>query len=262
MTRDKADKSTIELNEWGIPDWRRRDAYGEVEAWSDDRWRWEFMRRRRDLREFFDYWAPSVLQDKLRRNEGLTLDQPGFTVVGREEDAGKAVGIFGYSGIPNPRIGDQPWIAITPVAHINNKLRYHNPRLLMPADDPYNAPDPKKERIRYNINLKPREYAIRFDLDLPLAPQIKEAAEVLQRNQKRIHGKRLTSSKQYKAKWLSYLRVLDARAARVSYKKITDILYADGTIEARKGPDGIMGAPPPQAARDLKDHAEALRDKL
>jgi len=39
-------------------------------------------------------------------------------------------------------------------------------------------------------------------------------------------------------------------------------LYADGTIEAREGPDGIKGAPPPQAARDLKENAEDLRNKL
>jgi hypothetical protein len=28
-------------NEWGIPDWRNADAYGDWRSWSDARWRWE-----------------------------------------------------------------------------------------------------------------------------------------------------------------------------------------------------------------------------
>ena len=42
------------MNEWGIPDWRDAQAYGDTSKWTIYRWRWEFYRRRSDLRECFD----------------------------------------------------------------------------------------------------------------------------------------------------------------------------------------------------------------
>lgn len=36
--------------EWGLPDWRDAASYGEVKEWTFMRWRWEFYRRRDDLR--------------------------------------------------------------------------------------------------------------------------------------------------------------------------------------------------------------------
>ncbi|MCC6000005.1 MAG: hypothetical protein JJU19_03970 [Pararhodobacter sp.] len=38
------------MNEWGIPDWRDKLAYGDVGAWSEMRWRWEFRRRLDEFR--------------------------------------------------------------------------------------------------------------------------------------------------------------------------------------------------------------------
>ena len=66
------------LNEWGIPNWRDAAAYGDVTDWTLDRWRWEFFRRRPDLRAFFDQWADDTHRRNLRGNAGLRPRDAGF----------------------------------------------------------------------------------------------------------------------------------------------------------------------------------------
>jgi hypothetical protein len=115
---DKTDKIPSPINEWGIPDWRDPAAYGDTKRWTNDRWRWEFYRRREDLRECFDRLARVSLQTQRRLAEvdGLPepigIDQPGFAVRLEQRDSLK----FGYRSLPNPRIGDQPKEAITTIS--------------------------------------------------------------------------------------------------------------------------------------------------
>lgn len=46
-----------ECEKWNIPDWRTPEAYKHLENASEDRWRWEFVRRNDDYRILWDKGA-------------------------------------------------------------------------------------------------------------------------------------------------------------------------------------------------------------
>jgi len=55
MARDKTDRTDkTPPATRGTPDWRDAAAYGDVKRWTLGRWRWEFSRRRHDVRALFD----------------------------------------------------------------------------------------------------------------------------------------------------------------------------------------------------------------
>jgi hypothetical protein len=99
-------------NSWSIPNWCEPDSYGDTRRWGENRWRWEFTRRREDCRADFlahkdDEMAldAKVLQ-RLGVKPGRRLQphEPGFiaSVPGCYEK-------YGISKLPNPAIGDQPF---------------------------------------------------------------------------------------------------------------------------------------------------------
>lgn len=266
MAKGKTDKlhllatMTKEANEWGIPDWRDSVDYGDVTHWSLNRWRWEFYRRRDDLRMFFDCWAASRAERNLICNMGTQPHEPGFTAFGLGEDAGEAIRRFDYIGVPNPRIGDQPRITIMPCDEVSRPLRYFNPRKRQPTGFSVLAAIGRKTAQHYDLSLEPHEYAIKFNLNKPLAPQLQEAQLVLKKNQKAMHGK-VVQRKRLLDKWLGYLRALDAREAMqgASWREYTDALFSEGLLDRHKSPSGGYCNPPPQAGRDLWKAADALR---
>jgi hypothetical protein len=256
---DKTDNNSIKLSEWGIPDWRDKTAYGDVASWTTNQWRWEFYRRRTDLRDFYDRWAPTVFQEGIRCNEGLSPDQPGFTVTGRGEDAGIAIKKYGYAGVPNPRIAVQRDIVIMPIDQLTNRLRYLNPAQLIPDEIlPSSSGEKHNEVTLYKIRLRPHDYAIKFDLNKPLNFQLKEAGEILKKNQKKLKGKKL-QSRMNERNWLGYLRALDGREVGATWADLASVFFDDGTLDRRSAPGGGYQAPPPQAARDLWLAGDALR---
>ncbi|MGQ5702178.1 hypothetical protein ACUJ46_09030 [Sandaracinobacteroides sp. A072] len=230
------------MNEWGTPDWRDAAAYGDVKRWRFDRWRWEFYRRRDDLRAYFDAHVEETLQRRQRYagKDGFTVahlrpNEPGFTL-----DAALEAGAqFGYSSLPNPRIGAQPMHLIK--THQHDGVRY----------DLGGVPFP----------LAPHEEPLTFDLDRPIEPQLAHAREVLLSAQYALHGKPLQKRRRPK-KWLGYLRALDAREAGASWAEITGAFYAEKLLDRHKDPSGGYCAPPPQAARDMWLAADALRFKF
>lgn len=270
------------MNEWGLPDWRNASTYGDVSKWSKNRWRWEFYRRREDLREYFDENAEEAYQDQLRlsiiegvehfefRLNGKAPDEPGF-VVGVKRDE---MHIFGYFAIPNPRIGEQPEELIKP---LNDYDEMHFQAGMRPEeggermiqfrcqmelvggpleDDAEVLSTTILSQLPLITNL--HEAAFKFDLDEPLQPQLDRARDILRDHQRKKHGKLLRKSK-HQELWLGYLRVLDAREAEASWQKIADVLFSDGTLGPRKAPEGGYEAPPPHAARDKWNSANALR---
>ena len=232
------------MNEWGIPDWRVPSAYGDVERWKTDRWRWEFYRRRDDLRAFFDRWADDPEVRNLRCNKGRLPSEPGYLAFGNGGEKGEAIRRFDYGGVPNPRIGDQPAMSIMPCEKIFYRMRFFNPIKRRPLG--LSVREALGERIprQYELYLHDHEYAVSFDLNEPLQPQIEYAVNVLKRNQKALHG-RLVQKRRHKSKWLGYLRTLDAREAGASWAEIAIIHPAT----AHTG----------QTARDIWDAASALR---
>ena len=244
-------------NEWGLPDWHSEAAYGNWNDWLVDRWRWEFLRRRTDLRAFFDRHAAAIYQDHLATIEKiveiggmvsphllLRPDEPGFVVDGfRNSDGiswspidyqGNRVdqfGRFGYLfGVPNPKISNQPERTIlgfsgsVVVAGIGmgTQLIYGECATLQILEG---------------------EIGVAINLDKPLMPQLKAAETLLRERQRERHGK-LLQSRNHRLKWLTYLRVLDGRECGGTWAEIAEIL--------------TQTAGTPQTASDVWDQAHAL----
>lgn len=249
---DKGARTTPETNQpnaktdWGIPDWRDDTSYGKTDGWSDNRWRWEFFRRRKDLRCFFDRWAESSL--KLKTNENFTPRDAGFLAFGKEGAEGDAIRRFDYAGVPNPRIGAQPAFAIMPFSQLTSKKRYYDPDRREPSARGVLEAVGKRTAKEYHLLLEPHEMAIKFDLNAPIAPQLKDARDMLRRKQKTMHGKYL-QTRQHHSKWLLYLRVLDARAKDVVWREIAEIMPS--TTRSSQ-----------QSARDVWKQARRLSDTL
>ncbi|MGO4916551.1 hypothetical protein [Pseudogemmobacter sp. W21_MBD1_M6] len=255
---DKTDKTPVALNEWGVPDWRDEEAYGETSGWTLDRWRWEFFRRREDLRKCFDDHAEAEYQSNQRLLNDPTIlincfggkpSEPGFTV-----SVVNSRKHFDYVSIPNPRIGCQPagilkpWKSYRTGNVINGNVRDLSESI--PEQD-LNESISKQEVIEivceqlesqlpstrpsytqeqgsftnlspinfFEMPLEQHQVAIKFDLDQPLEPQMKKVREVLRSQQKKIHGK-LIQTRRHTTKWLQYLRSLDAREAGATWSEI------------------------------------------
>jgi hypothetical protein len=265
-----ATTATRGANEWGIPDWRDAAAYGDVKRWNFNRWRWEFYRRREDLRYVFDLHA----QDSFARWHRYSQSEPnifnawwcdyarelGVTSPPEPTEAGfvafipeRVADFFGYFRLPNPRISNQPDFCIIPteddgtitavkgadtdtlhatIGKFGISLTGRNSALL---DDMMKQ---KPTPIGNN------EVAVVFNLGKPLAPQIDVAQKNLARLQADIHGKQL-QKRRHPSKWLEYLRTLDAREDGASWAEIAALHPRTAQTE--------------QTARDIWKAANALR---
>ena len=97
-----------------------------------------------------------------------------------------------------------------------------------------------------NGSFRETDAVIVFDLTAPLRDQLKGAQELLEWKQKQKMGELLGSGKKHPLKWLTYLRVLDAKESGASLAKI-----------AKSG--ALIGTrADPHAARDVLEQAKAL----
>jgi hypothetical protein len=238
------------MNEWGIPDWPEPQSYGETSKWGVMRWRWEFYRRRDDLREFFDAHAEATFRrhceayGAMPDGSGATFpdgttgrvlrpDEPGFRADCFWVDAQR----FGYSGIPNPRISDQTGSAIFAVLDYPGCTT----SLYLGKGEPWPA-KPKLE-----VSVCEGQAAVVFDLSQPIGPQLDGAKAMLEwwQSEKQYGVK---PRRKQKSKWLGYLRALDAKSAGASWADIASIF-----------PDT---AGTPQTGRDKWQQADALRNNF
>ncbi|GAW36617.1 hypothetical protein RA2_03690 [Roseovarius sp. A-2] len=209
------------MNEWGIPNWLDPFTYGETINWTRNRWRWEFLRRRDDVRSAFDdeaensycYWS------KFAGKEGFPVahlrpDQPGFTAM---HPLARSLGL---PRLPNPRIGEQPFDVIGFSDWAEGVAQFYS-----------EEPPEGFERVD-------------FDLSKPLEPQLECAKQLLKEMQRTAHGKAI-QKRRHPTKWLTYLRILDGREAGASWAELT------GLLPSRNGTE--------QAARDAWQQADALR---
>lgn len=238
------------MDSWGIPNWTDPKAYGDTSVWGVMRWRWEFYRRRDDLRKCFDTLAEITFKDKCEaygalpdgRNatfpDGTTgrvlrPDEPGF-LAACDWEAGQR---FGYAGIPNPRISDQPAGAIFAHHDYPGCTTYY----YLGKGEPWPAGPELEVPVSYG------QAAIVFDLSRPIGVQIEAAKSWLDGAQTKTQFEVRPRRKQ-KTKWLGYLRALDARSAGASWAEIAGIF-----------PDT---AQTPQTGRDKWKLATALRDNF
>jgi hypothetical protein len=257
------------MNDWGLPDWRDPSAYGDTKSWEIQRWRWEFYRRRKDVREYFDRHADAMYRNKCECHDSpgnladpdtgriLQTHEPGFVVDGYYTSGNVGYTLieiegesfnFGYvAGLPNPRISEQPPRTIHAVIEWDNinTLTVGRGGHWAEADTP-------------KMTVLDGEIGYIFKLDRPIAAQIKGVKESLREYQIARHDK-LLQTRARPANWLIYLRVLDAREGGETWLEITDTFYAQRLLDRREDPSGGYCAPPPQAARDIWEAADALR---
>lgn len=214
------------MNEWGVPDWRDAAAYGPRPDWNVNRWRWEFIRRRQDVRDRFDKFAWEAYQDDLasfeERPEGFPdgrvrrPDECGFYFHTRSIFNGRMT----PHPLGNPRIGDQPHFVIA---------WQDGARALTLGGE-----ETKTESY----------FRIDFDMTRALAPQLEMAKDWLTSIQAERVGKKI-QVRQHPEKWPGYLRVLDARADGASWSMVANIL-----------PPTV--SPTVDTARSVHKQAEAL----
>jgi L-rhamnose mutarotase len=300
MARDKANEThtttvatpatsaTQTANEWGIPDWRTAESYGDISIWSFFQWRWEFYRRREDLRGIFDAYAGSSYRRwqsyaiaKFRSPEGLhwhlhckklgytpelmKIEDPGFTVFINSEFKQ----LFGYFELPNPRISEQPTIIILPLGDegtvkvFDGKERVKLSQVieLFTSKTYYKDIVLKAILGKCLVDLDENEICIGFDINRPLEPQLKVAAANLKRVQFERHGKRL-QKRSHPKRWFGYLRALDGRESGATWAEMAELFHSQGLLGRHKNPHGGYSPPPPQVARDLWEAANTLRSNF
>ena len=269
---NRAPAHAFEKSEWGIPDWRSGENYGDTENWSMKRWQWEFSRRRYIARQYFDERAQivyeqqsaffSVQPEAFPHGRPLRPDEPGFYVCVEKS----VLHEIGYYSLPNPRIGKQPELAMFPCTQAS-RIRPIKPRLGDTIGETLQYCDVELSKKQYSrlghvldahpVKLKETEVALVFDCDRALEPQLEAARRWLKAEYKSQNKK--TQHRIHKRKWLKYLRVLDAREANASWQKITDVFFEQGLLDRRADSAGGYRPPPPTAARDIWDAAKALR---
>lgn len=229
MARDKTDKTdktpAMTPATWGIPDWRDEAAYGDVELWSLDRWRWEFFRRRADVRAFFDERAEPQYQEDLATWQ---------TICAEREPTASEYEFFSDFTSKKP---DDPRFRVRLPPDYSERFGFmpiFNPRTGDVSEWKYNSVE-KKESYRWAIDgarwkvVKSRTTAsdghmvIAFDANRPLAKQIADAAAHLKNFQENHLKSRPKQRRRHPAKWLGYLRTLDAREDNATWREIADL---------------------------------------
>ena len=208
------------VNEWGIPDWRKPEEYGCTARWELDRWRWEFTRRWSDYRADFEVafckWAamtlvPSDIERAFEARDRWDLIR---VPASSRESAAK----YGLTCFFDPMVsdwarpGDSKWNG--PVWR-GTGFQAHRSRRPLHPDTPHLVP-------------------CCFDVSRPIEPQLKQAAAELRAWQVKLTGYgaiKLRKPKLHRAKWSTYLRVLDAREAGASLSQVAGVLPENDSEE-------------------------------
>jgi len=191
MAKRKANKCSPEASaireakEWGVPDWRDPEAYGDTTGWEFVRWRWEFNRRQDDYRKE----AINLLEKR-----GDRIDHS------HEWDAYHRK--WGYSRVLDPRVSDYPDDELKTWGHHSIATMKSGPRQF--------------------LKVKDGEFAVLFKLNAPLSDQLKQATLAVHAAQTERFGQ-LLQNRHHQKKWLSYLRALDAERAGATFVEIAKL---------------------------------------
>lgn len=211
---------------WGVPDWSDESQYPN--SHTDTIWRWEFLRRRKDYRT--DYQVINKILDKLDicSDGSKELDLLFDRLTVESEKLCLKYEIDSILGAPDPRYPLQ-W-----VYGFRKMPDYDKPYHLLPPG--FHAGDSER-RIKH-IELGKDSFYLRptivphpcaayvFDLSKPIENQISKAGVRLRKEQNDLVTKGLKVIKKRKRndRWRDYLRILDARAESVTYRKIGEVL--------------------------------------
>ena len=226
------------MTDWGVPDWRNSEAYPRPEELDLTGWRWQFVRRRHDYREYWDSNSPAAWErhrqfvelQRARGHDKFPLDPLGEGFSFKADD--DAINAFGLEIILHPSLPTVPVLS---------------PFLPQPGDGPLWRD--RDEDLRAAAG---GSHMVEFDLSLPLGPQLKRAKDVLEGWQLifledapaeiRDKARRKSKTALHVRKWPRYLRVVDGRDAGASWREIAET---------------VLNCSEAQKARDV--HAAAVR---
>jgi hypothetical protein len=209
---------------WGIPDGRDRSSYPDNEdSWSDDRWRWEFTRRREDYCEDFERAAAANVEtlkamepheDEKYDPDDLNPEHPNFIATG---DHQKFIRKYGLSVLLHPKYD----FAQFPFCFCHSPppagLWVGFGKGFVPFEVDRNLPP-----IIETVPLPEGFAAAVVDLSKKLEPQIKEmTARMLAVQKQKFED--ISGRRKHRGTWIRYLRVIDARAAGETLKDLSDI---------------------------------------
>lgn len=263
----KPDKTPAAVNDWGIPDWRDPTAYGDVKRWTYARWRWEFLRRRDNVRRFFDEALVELLEyDEHRKSKfdvsvfpggyNLKPHEPGFRIKLSKRDQEYS----GFYSLLNPRISEQPEDVLQNSfwAYDSTLSDFHGPdvsqiKLRVWLEICNILSDEVEMKMSESLldsmpltDLAEDDVVVVFSLNRPLKAQLRTAETAL-KDAYALKNKP-TQNRRHPAKWLGYLRTLDAKESGASWREIAAIHPHTAGTE--------------QAARDVWQAAEALRSNF
>jgi hypothetical protein len=225
------------VQNWGVPNWLDATQYPKHAGPSAGAaWSWEFLRRAPAYR---DFWTKEVFPF-VERDGSIDFDAS----VGRYRSA-------------NADGDEEVW-------GVFREARDRYGLLTGPHDPRSTRPPPLMDgnairEIRFSeqlIKLSRREVGYVFDLGRPLKPQFDralEAARGLQAHRRKTGQIEVELARLRAAKFVRYLRLIDAEDARVAPKKIKDALFQD---IAKDYPDDARAG----AFKDARRVAHRLRD--
>jgi hypothetical protein len=241
------------MNKWGVPDWKDEAAYPKSR--TDIDWRWQFLRRNHDYRAEWKKFAPrakaNVEKEKALWESftGRKAEENGefystYFETAPTDDPDSCLKRFGVAVLLDPRKEFD-------VSHLNRRFR---------STFAYFQGFKKEDQLRRDY--ENGRVLMGFDLNKAIPRQIELAKLNLLRFQKVRLGKVLredhlqkstTPKKMEKGKdshdlWPTYLRALDAKDARASYKKMAEEFWKDDSKKT------------PQSARDTFERAKQLSD--
>ena len=215
-----------------------------MKRWTLGRWRWEFFRRRDDVRAFFDEraepqyegdlagWQRACARNDFKPAERAYIlehapikpDDPRFLARCTPEEQDR----FGYISVFNPRIGD--------VSKFENDVERRD-------SFEWAVSGERGDKVLSGIKLEKYHFVIAFSIARPLAQQLADAARNLKGLQKYRLGHH-PQKRRHPTKWFGYLRALDAREAGATWQEISALYPQTNQTE--------------QAARDTWEQARAL----
>lgn len=255
-----ATSATPDANKWGLPDWTDKASYGDWKRWGFMRWRWEFYRRRDDLRTAFEQVAESDKEffgeDDFRYKDRPGKGKPGhFVYVKPNREAHEFLGFYGK--LPDPSVSDQSEELIDanlPAGFYEdywekNSFSLSTTDIVRLYARNRNSDYEEELEQRYGSTVPmpsgPERAIISFDLAQPLGAQIDRAKSFLNKVQRLHMGRRIPTRRRHPLKWLGYLRTLDAREAGATWAEISALHPNTAQRE--------------QTARDIWEAANDLR---
>jgi len=260
------------LQPGSLPDWRDAQAYPDPQITSFETWATEFMVRnpsfQRDARELVAHLKSLA---SIASPDAPQGSEDGSRVPISDYDLAMNVGVaklwqkYGAKRFRHRevmRLNALSYAQLFGVAHdLINQLHAEvsslrgEPARLLPFN-PLEGPRDDPEREYWIMPKKYGEFAIRFDLEYPLAPQLAAAKQLLLEERKRLAAQnqiRPVTNRQRARLYQTYLRVLDAEASGATVEEIRQTLFPNhrNIYPERSGE---------QAVRDALEAATKLRD--